>query len=65
MKRISIDYQPADVIENTTIKIKQTLLTANFSDEKLKGSLPDKTFVFTPPKGTSKIEILPPADDTE
>jgi hypothetical protein len=38
--------------------------TAIFSDWKLKSSLPDKTFVFTPPKGSSKIEILP-ATDTE
>jgi hypothetical protein len=38
--------------------------TAIFSDWKLKSSLPDKTFVFTPPKGSAKIEILP-ATDTE
>ena len=38
--------------------------TAIFSDWKLKSGLPDKTFVFTPPKGSAKIEILP-ATDTE
>jgi hypothetical protein len=36
--------------------------TAIFSDWKLKSSLPDKTFAFTPPKGSAKIEILPAAD---
>jgi hypothetical protein len=36
--------------------------TAIFSDWKLKSGLPDKTFVFTPPKGSAKIEILPAAD---
>jgi hypothetical protein len=38
--------------------------TAIFSDWRLKSGLPDKTFVFTPPKGSAKIEILP-ATDTE
>jgi hypothetical protein len=38
--------------------------TAIFSHWKLKSGLPDKTFVFTPPKGSAKIEILP-ATDTE
>jgi hypothetical protein len=37
--------------------------TAIFSDWKLKSGLPDKTFVFTPPKGAAKIEILPAADN--
>jgi hypothetical protein len=37
--------------------------TAIFSDWKLKKGIPDKTFVFTPPKGAAKIEILPAADD--
>jgi hypothetical protein len=38
--------------------------TAIFSNWKLKSDLPDKTFVFTPPKDSAKIEILP-ATDTE
>ena len=37
--------------------------TALFSDWKLKRSLSDKTFVFTPPKGAAKIEVLPAADE--
>jgi hypothetical protein len=36
--------------------------TAIFSDWKLKKGIPDKTFVFTPPKGAAKIEVLPAAD---
>jgi len=36
--------------------------TAIFSDWKLKSSMSDKTFVFTPPKGAAKIEILPAVD---
>ena len=36
--------------------------TAIFSDWKLKSGLPDKTFVFTPPKGAAKIDILPATD---
>jgi hypothetical protein len=39
--------------------------TAIFSDWKLKRSLPDKTFVFTPPKGAAKVEILPATQDSE
>ena len=39
--------------------------TALFSDWKLKRGLSDKTFVFAPPKGSAKIEILPAAADTE
>lgn len=38
--------------------------TAIFSNWELKSDLPDKTFVFTPPEGSAKIEILP-ATDTE
>ena len=37
--------------------------TAIFSDWNLKSSLSDKTFVFTPPKGAAKIEILPAKTD--
>lgn len=37
-------------------------VTAIFSDWNLKNKLPDKTFVFTPPKGAAKIEILPVTD---
>lgn len=33
--------------------------TAIFSDWKLKSGLPDKIFVFTPPKGSARIDILP------
>ena len=33
--------------------------TAIFSDWKLKSGLPEKTFVFTPPKGSARIEMLP------
>jgi hypothetical protein len=40
-------------------------LTALFSDWKLKCRLSDKTFVFTPPKGAAKIEVLPAADTDE
>lgn len=36
--------------------------TAIFSDWKLKSGISDKTFVFTPPKGAAKIEVLPAAD---
>jgi hypothetical protein len=37
--------------------------TAIFSGWKLKSGISDKTFVFTPPKGAAKIEVLPAADD--
>jgi hypothetical protein len=37
--------------------------TAIFSDWELKRRLPDKTFVFTPPKGAAKIEVLPASND--
>jgi len=37
--------------------------TAIFSDWKLKSGISDKTFVFTPPKGSAKIEVLPAADE--
>ena len=37
--------------------------TAIFSDWKFSGSLPDKAFVFRPPKGAAKIEILPAKAD--
>jgi len=36
--------------------------TAIFSGWKLGGKLPDKVFVFTPPKDAAKIDILPAAD---
>ena len=39
--------------------------TAILSDWKLKSGISDKTFVFTPPKGSAKIEILPAAADIE
>ena len=37
--------------------------TAIFSGWKLKSGISDKTFVFTPPKGSAKIEVLPAADE--
>jgi hypothetical protein len=40
----------------------QPQFTAIFSDWNLKRSLPDKTFVFSAPKGAGKINILPAAD---
>jgi len=36
--------------------------TAIFSDWKLKSRMSDKTFVFTPPQGAAKIEVLPAAE---
>jgi hypothetical protein len=49
-----------------TYKLEDTApqFTAVFSEWKLRGGLPDKNFLFTPPKGAAKIEILP-ATDTE
>jgi uncharacterized membrane protein len=43
----------------------QPQVTAIFTDWNLKRDFSDKTFVFTPPKGAAKVEILPAADDTE
>jgi len=37
--------------------------TAIFSAWKLKSGIAEKTFVFTPPKGAAKIEILPAAEN--
>ena len=36
--------------------------TAIFSDWRLKRTLADKAFVFTPPKEAAKIEVLPAAE---
>ncbi len=63
-----IQEGPNPLLRKLVITYKQEdtapQFTAIFSDWKFKSSLPDKTFVFTPPKGAAKIEILP-ATDTE
>jgi hypothetical protein len=57
---------PNPLIRKLVITYKQEdtapQYTAIFSDWKFRGGLSDKIFVFTPPKGAAKIDVLPAAE---
>jgi hypothetical protein len=63
-----IEDGPKPLVRKLVITYKQEdtdpQYTAIFTDWDLKARLPDKSFVFTPPKGASGIEVLP-ADSAE